>query len=295
MAGQAKAAGETNPVFPASTAVRIIPCLDIAEGRVVKGVKFQNLRDAGDAQQIAQFYSEHGADEICFLDITASHKGRKPLIQVLERVAEVCFVPLLAGGGVATPADMRALLCAGADKVSVNSAAVAQPELLEACAAQNGAQCVVLAIDAKRRASDGRASSDGQEPNERQEPSDQPPSQGWEVLTHGGRRATGREAVAWAQEGVARGAGEILLTSFDQDGTRAGFDLPLLRAVAAAVSVPVIASGGAGSAADMIAAVRLGGASAVLAASIFHDRETTPAAVATEFWRAGLPVREAMG
>ena len=184
---------------------------------------------------------------------------------------------------------MRALLCAGADKVSVNSAAVAQPDLLEACAAQNGAQCVVLAIDAKRRASDRRES------NERQEPSDQPPSQGWEVLTHGGRRATGREAVAWAQEGVARGAGEILLTSFDQDGTRAGFDLPLLRAVAAAVSVPVIASGGAGSAADMIAAVRLGGASAVLAASIFHDRETTPAAVATEFRRAGLPVREAMG
>ena len=219
------------------------------------------------------------------------------MIQVLERVAEVCFVPLLAGGGVATPADMRALLCAGADKVSVNSAAVAQPELLEACAAQNGAQCVVLAIDAKRRASDGRASSDGQEPNERQEPSDQPPSQGWEVLTHGGRRATGREAVAWAQEGSRSwGGGKFLLTSFDQDGTRAGFDLPLF-------------AGGGGCGLGACNCLRRSGQcrrydSSGAAGWSFgglggvyfpRPRETTPAAVASEFRRAGLPVREAMG
>ena len=261
------------PTADAPLAVRIIPCLDVADGRVVKGVKFQNLRDAGSARASAQFYSDNGADEICFLDITASHKGRAPLTQVLEEVAEVCFVPLLAGGGVATPADMRALLCAGADKVSINSAAVARPELLEECAAQNGSQCVVLAIDARKRTTE---------------------EAGWEVLTHGGRRTSGREAVAWAQEGVARGAGEILLTSFDQDGTRAGFDLALLRAVSGAVSVPVIASGGAGNATDMILAVRQGGASAVLAASIFHDRDTTPAEVAAEFAKAGLPVRDLM-
>ena len=285
---------QAKPAVPASTAVRIIPCLDIADGRVVKGRQFQNLRDAGDPRRVAEFYSENGADEICFLDIAASHKGRKPLTQVLEQVAEVCFVPLLAGGGVATASDMRNLLRAGADKVSVNSAAVARPELLEDCAAQNGAQCVVLAIDARRRAHPRQETSQGTHGNPAGA-GDQAPVQGWEVLTHGGRRETGREAVAWAQEGVARGAGEILLTSFDQDGTRAGFDLPLLRAVAQAVSVPVIASGGAGSAADMIAAIRLGGASAVLAASIFHDGDTTPAAVATEFRRAGLPVRTPMG
>ena len=251
------------------TAVRLIPCLDVTEGRVVKGVRFARLRDAGDPAAVARAHTRAGADEICFLDITASHDQRAPLLDILRQVAAECFVPLTAGGGVTTAEQMRELLLAGADKVTVNSGAVARPALIEECALRFGAQCVVLAIDARRRA-------DGS---------------GWEVLTHGGRRTSGLEAVAWARHAAALGAGEILLTSFDQDGTRSGFDLALLRAVTSALTVPVIASGGAGSLADLVEAVRAGGAAAVLAASIFHDGDTTPLAARQALLSAGLPAR----
>ncbi|MDA7984139.1 MAG: imidazole glycerol phosphate synthase subunit HisF [Alphaproteobacteria bacterium] len=252
------------------TAVRVIPCLDIDDGRVVKGVQFQNLRDSGDPAEVARLHTQNGADEIAFLDITATHHRRDTLIDILRQVAAQCFVPLTAGGGVRSAEDMRKLLNAGADKVSVNSAALARPELIEECALRFGAQCVVVAIDARRRPDT--------------------PDQ-WDTLTHGGRRSGGREAVAWARHAAALGAGEILLTSFDRDGTRSGFDIPLLRAVTAAVSVPVIASGGAGGLADLVAAVRDGGASAVLAASIFHDRDTTPLRARRALAAAGLPAR----
>lgn len=227
---------------------RIIPCLDIAGGRVVKGVKFVELRDAGDPVESARAYEAQGADELTFLDITASHEARETMVDVVRRVAEQVFMPLTVGGGIRVAADIRRMLQAGADKVSLNTAALNNPDILNETSAQFGSQCIVLAIDARRR-EDGR---------------------GWTVYTHGGRRATDRDAVAWAVEGVARGAGEILLTSMDADGTKDGYDLALTRAVSDAVGVPVIASGGAGTLDHLCEAVEQGAADAVLAASIFH-------------------------
>ncbi len=253
-------------------AKRIIPCLDVKAGRVVKGVKFENLRDAGDPVEIARRYDAEGADELVFLDITASHENRGILLDVVRRTAEEVFMPLTVGGGVRTPDDIRVLLKSGADKVSLNTRAVEHPQVLREGAERFGSQCVVLAIDAKRR-----------------EKTD--PARGWEVYTHGGRNATGRDAVEWAQEGVALGAGEILLTSMDRDGTRDGFDLDLTRAISQAVSVPVIASGGVGTLQHMADGVTKGQADAVLAASIFHYREFTVRQVKEYMRGQGIPVR----
>ncbi|MBU6166747.1 MAG: imidazole glycerol phosphate synthase subunit HisF [Alphaproteobacteria bacterium] len=252
-----------------SVAVRIIPCLDVAGGRVVKGVNFVELRDAGDPVQAAAAYDAAGADELCFLDITASHEGRGTLIDIVERTADQCFMPLTVGGGVRSVADARALLLAGADKVAVNSAAVARPALIGELAMRFGEQCVVVAVDAKQTAPGT-----------------------WEIFTHGGRTATGIDAVAYAIEAARLGAGEILLTSMDRDGTRAGYDLALTRAIADAVPVPVVASGGVGSLADLVSGVAQGHASAVLAASIFHFGEATIAQARAALAAAGLPVRE---
>ena len=249
--------------------VRVIPCLDVKDGRVVKGVQFVALRDAGDPVEQARAYDAAGADELMFLDITASHEGRGALLDVVARTAEVCFMPLSVGGGIRAVEDARALLRAGCDKVSVNTSAVEDESLLSRCADAFGAQAVVIAIDAKRRA-DGT---------------------GWEVFTYGGRRATGLDVVEHAARSVARGAGEILLTSMDRDGAKTGYDTELLRAVTSAVGVPVIASGGAGSAGDLVAAVRDGGADAVLAASIFHFGEVTIPDAKQALAAAGLPVR----
>lgn len=246
---------------------RIIPCLDVADGRVVKGVNFVDLVDEGDPVELAARYAAEGADEICFLDISASHEGRQTMLDVVRRTAEEVFVPLTVGGGIRRPDDMKAALRAGADKVSVNTAAVEDPNLLAACARQFGRQCVVLAIDARRR-----------------------PEGGFEVVTMGGRRPTGVDALEWAAQATELGAGEILLTSMDRDGTYDGFDLELTQAVTGVVDVPVIASGGAGSAAHCVEAAQWG-ASAVLAASIFHRREVTIADVKAEMSAAGLPVR----
>ena len=226
---------------------RLIPCLDVKNGRVVKGVNFVGLRDAGDPVEVAARYDAQGADELCFLDITASHEGRDTMVDVVRRTAEQCFCPLTVGGGVRVLEDMRRLLMAGADKVSINSAAVKAPELLSAGAKEFGAQCMVLAIDAKRASGES-----------------------WHVYIHGGRIDTGRDAIAWAREGVARGAGEILLTSMDSDGTLAGYDLALTRTLVENVSVPVIASGGAGTLEHLYDALTAGKADAALAASIFH-------------------------
>jgi len=234
-----------------SLAKRIIPCLDVTAGRVVKGVNFVNLRDAGDPVEIARRYDEQGADELAFLDITASSDERDTIVHVVESVAAQVFIPLTVGGGVRSAQDVRRLLNAGADKVSINTAAVQDPGVVEDAAGRFGAQCIVVAIDAKR--SGGR----------------------WEVFTHGGRRATGLDAVEWARRMQAAGAGEILLTSMDRDGTRTGFDLALTRAVAESVDVPVIASGGVGNLEDLAAGVLEGKADAVLAASIFHYGEYT--------------------
>ncbi|WP_017668607.1 imidazole glycerol phosphate synthase subunit HisF [Sandarakinorhabdus sp. AAP62] len=250
-------------------AVRIIPCLDVANGRVVKGVNFVALRDAGDPVQAAAAYDAAGADELCFLDITASHENRGTLLDIVERTADQCFMPLTVGGGVRSVEDARALLLAGADKVAVNSAAVARPALIGELAMRFGEQCVVVAVDAK-------AVGPGK----------------WEIFTHGGRKATGIDAVAYAIEAARLGAGEILLTSMDRDGTRAGYDLALTRTIADAVPVPVVASGGVGGVADLVSGVRDGHASAVLAASIFHFGEVTVAEARAALAEAGLPVRE---
>jgi cyclase len=246
---------------------RVIPCLDVRAGRVVKGVRFENLTDQGDPAESALRYAEQGADEIVFLDITAAPEGRDTDLGWVRRTAERVFIPLTVGGGVRSEEDARRLLLAGADKVGINSAAVADPELIGRLARRFGSQCVVLSVDARRR-----------------------PEGGWEVVTQGGRQATGKDALAWIAEGVARGAGEVLLTSIDRDGTKDGYDLDLLAAVTAAVDVPVIASGGAGTAADLAAGLAAG-AAAVLAASIFHQGTYTVGAVKDAIAAAGFPVR----
>jgi len=251
-------------------AKRVIPCLDVTAGRVVKGVNFVELRDAGDPVEIAARYNEQGADELTFLDITATSDERDVILHIIEAVASQVFIPLTVGGGVRTVADVRRLLNAGADKVSFNSAAVASPEVIREAATKYGSQCIVVAIDAKRR-------GDG-------EP-------GWDVYTHGGRRNTGLDAVEWARHVTALGAGEILLTSMDRDGTKAGFDLELTRAVAEAVAVPVIASGGVGSLAHLSEGIRIGGADAVLAASIFHYGEFSVREAKAMLARDGIAVR----
>lgn len=249
---------------------RLIPCLDVKDGRVVKGVQFVALRDAGDPVEAARAYDAAGADELCFLDITASHERRPILLDVVRRTAEQCFMPLTVGGGVRTADDMRALLLAGADKVAINTAAIENPELITAAANRFGAQCVVVALDAKE-VSPGR----------------------WEIFVHGGRTPTGREVRAFAQHAAARGAGEILLTSMDRDGTRDGYDLKLTRLIAEAVPVPVIASGGAGTLAHLAEAVTSGKASAVLAASIFHFGTYSIGEAKAYLAGAGVPVRAA--
>jgi imidazole glycerol-phosphate synthase subunit HisF len=247
---------------------RIIPCLDVKDGRVVKGVRFVDLRDAGDPVEAARAYDAAGADELCFLDITASHEKRGILLDVVRRTAEACFMPLTVGGGVRTVEDIRTLLLAGADKVSINTAAVERRAIVREAAEKFGSQLVVVAIDARRSASGS-----------------------FEVFTHGGRKATGLDAVAYAREVVELGAGEILLTSMDRDGTKEGYDLALTRAVADAVSVPVIASGGVGTLDHLAAGVREGHASAVLAASIFHFGEATIGDAKAHLAARGIPVR----
>ena len=247
---------------------RIIPCLDVADGRVVKGVNFVDLRDAGDPVDAARAYDAAGADEICFLDIHATHENRGTMFDMVRRTAEQCYIPLTVGGGVRTVDGVRALLLAGADKVSFNSAAVANPDVVRQAADQFGSQCIVCAIDAKT-VSPGK----------------------WELFTHGGRKPTGIDAVEFATMIVEKGAGEILLTSMDRDGTRAGFNLPLTRAISDAVNVPVIASGGVGTLEHLVEGVTLGGASAVLAASIFHFGEFSIAEAKAYMAAAGIPMR----
>ena len=252
-----------------SVRIRVIPCLDVANGRVVKGVNFVDLRDAGDPVEAARAYDAAGADELCFLDISATHEGRETILDVVSRTAAVCFMPLTVGGGVRSAEDARALLLAGADKVAVNSAAVARPEVISEIAGRFGSQCVVASVDA-------RATGPGR----------------WEIFTHGGRRATGIDAVAHAIRLVELGAGEVLLTSMDRDGTRAGFDLELTRTIADAVAVPVVASGGVGSLAHLVEGIIDGHASAVLAASIFHFGEATIGDAHAALRAAGLPARQ---
>jgi imidazole glycerol-phosphate synthase subunit HisF len=249
-------------------AKRIIPCLDVTGGRVVKGVNFVELRDAGDPVEIAARYNEQGADELTFLDITATSDGRDLILHIIEAVASQVFIPLTVGGGVRTVADVRRLLNAGADKVSFNSAAVADPQVIRDASDKYGAQCIVVAIDAKKREGGG-----------------------WDVYTHGGRKNTGLDAVQWAMKMAEMGAGEILLTSMDRDGTKIGFDLELTRAVSDAVPVPVIASGGVGALQHLSEGIRLGGADAVLAASIFHYGEFTVAQAKALLAHDGIPVR----
>lgn len=256
-------------------AKRIIPCLDVHAGRVVKGTNFVNLRDAGDPVEIAARYEQEGADELVFLDITASHEERDILLDVVERTADVCFMPLTVGGGIRSLDDIRALLNAGADKVSINSAAVRDPDLVRAAARRFGSQCIVVNVDPKRVDRGGR--------------------EVWEVHINGGRIATGLEAVEWARRVVELGAGEIVLTSMDADGTRDGYDLPMTRAVSDAVDVPVVASGGAGEPEHLRAVLTEGGASAALAASIFHYRQYTIAETKSYLARHGVIVRPAVG
>ena len=249
---------------------RIIPCLDVTEGRVVKGIEFLNLRDAGEPVELAAFYDTEGADELVFLDITASSDSRRTMIDVVERTADQVFIPLTVGGGVRSVGDIRELLSAGADKVSINTAAISDPDLISGGARIFGRQCIVVAIDARR----------------------DPAANGWRVYTHGGRRDSGLDVVAWATEAASRGAGEILLTSMDRDGTRDGYDLALLEAVAAAVSIPVIASGGAGNLDHLCEGLAPGRADAVLAASIFHFGEYRIADARKHLASRGIPVRD---
>lgn len=251
---------------------RVIPCLDVKAGRVVKGVQFVDLVDEGDPVELAERYVDEGADEICFLDIGASHEGRDTMLDVVRRTAQNVFVPLTVGGGVRTVADMRSVLRAGADKVAVNTAAVDRPGLISECAAAFGRQCVVLAVDARRKPDQGSTIR-------------------WEVFTHGGRTATGRDLVNWVTEGAERGAGEILMTSMDRDGTKDGYDIAQLTAVRSATTVPLIASGGAGTISHCVAALGDGRADAVLAASIFHRREISITELKKGMAAAGLPVR----
>ena len=248
--------------------IRLIPCLDVKDGRVVKGVNFVDLRDAGDPVECAIAYDAAGADELCFLDITATHENRGIILDVVQRTAEACFMPLTVGGGVRALDDIRKLLLAGADKVSINSAAVADRDFVRQAAEKFGSQCIVVAIDAKQVAPDR-----------------------WEIFTHGGRRSTGLEAVAFAREVVGLGAGEVLLTSMDRDGTKSGFDLALTRAIASAVPVPVIASGGVGDLDHLVDGVKIGGASAVLAASIFHFGAYSIREAKEHMAAAGVPMR----
>lgn len=252
--------------------VRVIPCLDVKDGRVVKGVNFVDLRDAGDPVEAAIAYDAAGADELCFLDINATHENRGTMMDVVRRTAEACFMPLTVGGGVRTIDDIRELLRAGADKVSINSAAVARREFVKEGAEKFGEQCIVVAIDAKRVNRPGG-------------------SDRWEIFTHGGRKGTGIDAIEYAQEVVSLGAGEILLTSMDRDGTRQGFDLPLTRTIADSVPVPVIASGGVGNLDHLVDGIREGHATAVLAASIFHFREFTIRQAKDHMVSRGLPMR----
>jgi len=252
--------------------VRVIPCLDVKDGRVVKGINFVNLRDAGDPVEAAIAYDAAGADELCFLDITASHENRGIILDVVRRTAEACFMPLTVGGGVRTIDDIRNLLASGADKVSINTAAVARRQFVQEAAEKFGDQCIVVAIDAKKVS----------KPGERDR---------WEIFTHGGRHPTGIDAVDYAREVVALGAGEILLTSMDRDGTRQGFDIPLTRTVADSVSVPVIASGGVGTLDHLVEGIREGHATAVLAASIFHFGEYSVREAKLYMAHAGLPMR----
>ena len=259
-----------------SLKIRIIPCLDVKDGRVVKGVNFVDLVDAGDPVEAAAAYDAAGADELCFLDITASHENRETIFHIVERTAVRCFMPLTVGGGVRAVDDIRKLLEAGADKVSINTAAVFNPQFVAEASEKFGAQCIVVAIDAKR------ADAPSQAPGV--------PAR-WEIFTHGGRKPTGIDAVQYARDVVALGAGEILLTSMDRDGTKAGFDLGLTRAISDAVSVPVIASGGVGSLDHLVDGVREGRASAVLAASIFHFGTYTIGQAKAHMAKAGLPMR----
>ena len=247
---------------------RIIPCLDVRGGRVVKGINFVDLVDAGDPVEQARVYDSQNADELCFLDITASHEGREPLLDVVSRTAEQCFMPLTVGGGVRVLEDIRTLLLAGADKVSINTAAVHRPEFVAEAAHKFGSQCIVVAVDAKRSGGDR-----------------------YEIFTHGGRKETGIEAISWCQRMVELGAGEILLTSMDRDGTREGFDIELTRSVADSVSVPVIASGGVGTLDHLVEGIQAGHAMAVLAASIFHFGIFSIAEAKSHIAQAGIPVR----
>ena len=252
--------------------VRVIPCLDVKDGRVVKGVNFVDLRDAGDPVEAAIAYDAAGADELCFLDITATHENRGTMLDVVRRTAEACFMPVTVGGGVRTVDDIRVLLRSGADKVSINSAAVSRREFVKEAAEKFGEQCIVVAIDAKRVQRVGGGSR-------------------WEIFTHGGRKSTGIDAIEYAQEVVSLGAGEILLTSMDRDGTRQGFDIPLTQAIADSIPVPVIASGGVGNLDHLVDGIREGHATAVLAASIFHFGEFTIRQAKDHMVRAGLPMR----
>lgn len=255
---------------------RIIPCLDVKDGRVVKGVSFVNLRDAGDPVEVAKLYDQAGADELCFLDITASHENRGILLDVVSRTAEQVFMPLTVGGGIRTIEDIRQLLNAGADKVSINTAAVQNPEFVSEAATRFGTQCIVVAVDAKHVQSSG-------------------PTPRWEIFTHGGRNPTGLDAIEWSQHMETKGAGEILLTSMDQDGQQGGYDLSLTAAVSEAVNIPVIASGGAGSLEHLYDALAVGKADAVLAASIFHYRTYSVAEAKTYLQSRGLSIRHVNG